>query len=213
MNHLISRIQVAAATQRERHRQVRQNSKKLLASMEEAEKMMNRYGAARELLLATSEALRSSSHGFFERVVSSACQLVFEDPSMQFRINSVQNAKTGLGARYELQWTSNNHLVSEDPMYARGGSAIDVCSTALQLAYLHVYQPKKRQIFFTDEPGKNLDSHRRTLYGEWLREVSRELGFQLIVITHDPEIKEICDRHLHLTPSKDGVVVTIKDRT
>jgi len=76
-----------------------------------------------------------------------------------------------------------------------GGSVLDPIGFALRVV-LHQFQREPtRKVFLLDEPMKN------TGHGELLRqasqmlsEISHNVGVQLIIITHEPELAEIADR-------------------
>jgi DNA repair exonuclease SbcCD ATPase subunit len=74
-----------------------------------------------------------------------------------------------------------------------GGGIVDICSFALRIVLFTLEKPRSRNVFILDEPGKNL-GQLITLFGQMLREVSHELGLQLIIITHEDALIEISDR-------------------
>jgi DNA repair exonuclease SbcCD ATPase subunit len=83
-----------------------------------------------------------------------------------------------------------------DP-YDKGGGVKDIISVALRFAAWSLSQ--LRPVIILDEPFRNLS---RTLYGEeakkkasaLLKELSRELGIQIITVTHDPDLIAEADR-------------------
>lgn len=81
----------------------------------------------------------------------------------------------------------------DDPENDLGGGIIDICSFALRVVLWSMEKPRSRNVIILDEPMKNL-GELISLGGQMLREVSHGLKFQLIIITHDPELIEIGDK-------------------
>lgn len=59
-------------------------------------------------------------------------------------------------------------------------------------------------IIFADEPTGNLDSHTGKNVEDLLFQLNKEKGITLIIVTHDPDIAQRCDRQVHI---KDGALV------
>ncbi len=66
----------------------------------------------------------------------------------------------------------------------------------------------KPEILFADEPTGNLDGGTGRLVLDLLRELNRELGVTLVLVTHDLGVAEQAERILHLT---DGKIVRDSD--
>ena len=60
----------------------------------------------------------------------------------------------------------------------------------------------KPEILFADEPTGNLDGQAGRLVMDLLRELNRELGVTLVLVTHDLGVAEQAERILHLTDGK-----------
>ncbi len=56
-------------------------------------------------------------------------------------------------------------------------------------------------VIFADEPTGNLDSHTGKTIEDLLFRLNKEQGITLIIVTHDRDIAERCDRQIHI---KDG---------
>jgi putative ABC transport system ATP-binding protein len=59
-------------------------------------------------------------------------------------------------------------------------------------------------VIFADEPTGNLDTGTGELVEEMLFGLQRDRGITLVVVTHDPDLAERCDRHVNV---RDGLVV------
>jgi putative ABC transport system ATP-binding protein len=60
------------------------------------------------------------------------------------------------------------------------------------------------RLLLADEPTGSLDSQSSAIVLEMLRELNRQLGQTIVLITHNPEAAALADRILHM---RDGVVV------
>ena len=74
-----------------------------------------------------------------------------------------------------------------------GGQKQRVC-----IARAIVNQP---EIIFADEPTGNLDTATGEKIEKLLFDLNQQKGITLIIVTHDPELAERCDRQIHI---KDG---------
>lgn len=59
-------------------------------------------------------------------------------------------------------------------------------------------------VLFADEPTANLDATVGTVVLELFAKLARDLGRALLIVTHDPKVRSICDRVLSI---EGGVVV------
>jgi len=59
------------------------------------------------------------------------------------------------------------------------------------------------QIILADEPTGALDSHTSDVVMELLKDIHKAQGVTVIVITHDQEVADQCDRTIHI---HDGVI-------
>jgi hypothetical protein len=90
-----------------------------------------------------------------------------------------------------------------DPMAASGGGVVDVISFALRLAAWSLSKTKPLLVF--DEPFKHLSRDLRPKAAEILRELSRNLGLQIVLTTHDEILLEVADRVFENKIDREGV--------
>lgn len=75
-----------------------------------------------------------------------------------------------------------------DPVTACGGGVVDIVSMSLRLcAVVGDGRQKNRRILILDEPFKFLSVQYRARAAELLTQLSEQLDFQLIIVSHDPE--------------------------
>jgi len=80
-----------------------------------------------------------------------------------------------------------------DPKDDLGGSIIDIISFTFRIILWHMSSPKTRNVFILDEPFK-WTGKLISLIGLIVKELSKKLKFQVILITHDDDLIEIADK-------------------
>lgn len=79
-----------------------------------------------------------------------------------------------------------------DPMYSNGGGVTDILSFALRIALLMI--SKNRKLLLLDEPFKFISMDLKEEAFAILKRLSKELGIQIIAVTHDKEMIESADK-------------------
>ena len=95
------------------------------------------------------------------------------------------------------------------PLEASGGGPIDISSFALRISSWSLTQPRSRQILILDEPFKWVSRAKMALAGQMLRETSSQLGLQIIMVTHIPELIECADKIFQTTIAKGVSTVEV----
>ncbi len=82
------------------------------------------------------------------------------------------------------------------PKEDQGGGMIDVVSFALRVVMWSMEKPRSRPLFYLDEPGTGIgeDGGLLRLFGQMVSQISRELGLQIIINTHEEVLAEMADR-------------------
>lgn len=130
-------------------------------------------------------------------VVTTAVQTVFEDP-WDFRMVIETKGK-------DLQATPTFYKngVEESPRTGEGGGMAAVASLALRVSLLTLLK-KPTPILLLDEAfgGIGRGDVERTC--RFFETISKELGIQIILITHRPEIKKTADRLFDISMNSEG---------
>ena len=114
----------------------------------------------------------------------------------------VSRGKAKQAAMDALGWVGLAERHGHRPMELSGGEQQRVA-----LARSLVNQP---QLLLADEPTGNLDTARSQEVLGMLRRFNRERGQTLVLVTHDPEVGETCDRIIHM---RDGLVESVEQRS
>ncbi|CAM3137558.1 putative ABC transport system ATP-binding protein [Lactobacillus bombicola] len=141
--------------------------------------------------------LRNQTFGFvFQQFFLNAQDTVLENVMLPLKIAGVTGKR-----RRELALTAIKAVDLESKAQNKannlsGGQKQRVC-----IARALVNEP---QIIFADEPTGNLDSTTGEMVENILFKLHREKGITLIIVTHDPDLAQKCQRQIQI---KDGLVV------
>ncbi len=81
-----------------------------------------------------------------------------------------------------------------DPLSASGGGAVDVAAFALRVASWSMQRPKSRTTLILDEPLRFLSNDHQKQASVMIKEISKKLGIQFIIITHEPILASYADK-------------------
>lgn len=83
------------------------------------------------------------------------------------------------------------------PMDATGGGVVDVCAFALRLSLL-LMQDNPTKVLVLDEPFRFVSADLQPRVSELLSLLSRDLGMQFIIVTHEEELTDKADKIYHV---------------
>jgi len=156
-----------------------------------------------------SEVAKLTQERFKDRVetlVTTAIRAVF-DRSFEF-ILGLERKRNKL----ECQLLVREREVEYIPKDDMGGGIVDIISFALRVVLWSMQKPRTRNVLIFDEPmkyvgkGELLDRA-----GRMLREISRGLGIQLVLVTHEPQLIEMADQAYYVRHNgKESIVELVK---
>jgi DNA repair exonuclease SbcCD ATPase subunit len=136
-----------------------------------------------ELLTVVQGVTRDKIKDGFETLVTYALRFIYsQDYAFQLEF----------GRRGNLQELNFNIKTPEfeeacDPMDTSGGGVLDIVSLALRAVLLEVSVPKIEGFLMLDESLKHLSKDYLMNASEFLNELNKRLGRQIIFITHQQE--------------------------
>ena len=137
-------------------------------------------------------------------LVSLALSSVFEQP-----YELILNFDIGRGkpeCKIALRDIEGNEI---SPLLAAGGGVSDVLSLALRLACWSIRNPKTRGIFVLDEPFTRLSSDLIPEAGHMVKSLTKELGIQVIMVTHEAGLIDVADKTFNISkPRQKSKLVT-----
>lgn len=134
------------------------------------------------LAQAVAEAVQSQAHEKMSAIVTK-CLAIFDDP-YEFRIQ-FSRAR----GRTEARLVFERDGLEVDPVEGSGLGVVDVAAFALRVACLVLRRPVLRRVLVLDEPFRFVSVEYRPRVRALLETLSRELGVQFVVVTHDPQLQ------------------------
>jgi len=172
VQEFIREYELAKASHKEEQEEHHESKKQVLDAL-----------AARAVLTGLAAAVQQKAHERIASVVSSCLAAVFDDP-YEFAIKFEQ--KRG---RTEARLVFRRDGMEISPIPGSGGGAVDVAAFALRAACLVLHRPRLRRLLVLDEPFKFLSRDLRPRIRTMLEEMARDLKVQIIMISHDEDLK------------------------
>jgi DNA repair exonuclease SbcCD ATPase subunit len=154
---------------------------------------LQQHEKARELIREAGLKTQEQLQYHISDITSLALNAVFDDP-YELQAEFVQRRNK---TECDLYFVRDGERVS--PMDASGGGAVDVAAFALRIASWSMSRPHSRPTIILDEPMKNLDKMRQEKGSEMIKEVSKRLGIQFIIVTHEPTLASYADKTFEVT--------------
>ena len=118
-----------------------------------------------------------------------------ENVALAAEYAGISGSKARAAALQALNWVGLDGRAKHRPMELSGGEQQRVA-----IARSLVNEP---MLLLADEPTGNLDTARSVEVLQMLRRFNTERGQTLVLVTHDSEVGETCDRIIHM---RDGLV-------
>jgi len=157
------------------------------------EKEVRYLKEARTFIVEIAKKTQGNFKGVVERLVTVALQSTFDDRNFEFKLRFENKANrtqvVPVIMEDGVEWVAKNDM---------GGGLIDVVSFALRLILWSMQEKESRGVFVLDEPFKFMDKKGLVeKIGPMLQEFSK-MGIQIIMCTHEPELKNIADRSFNI---------------
>lgn len=157
---------------------VKANEKKI----QDLRKKAEHWEEVQHEIRVMSEALQTQLYSRITDMVTHCLSYVFGD---EYSCEIQTDQKRGNVEAYIRVLKGD---VTLDPVSACGGGVVDIVSMSLRLcAVVGDGRQKNRRILVLDEPFKFLSVQYRPRAAELLTQLSEQLDFQLIIVSHDPE--------------------------
>jgi DNA repair exonuclease SbcCD ATPase subunit len=189
--------------ERDRIRLSVDESKEELSSEQE---LLGYLEKARWVLTEVTRLTQVEFKDYVETLVTSALQTVYDRP-LEFKL--LFERRSGRLHCIPKVYENGEEFELDEEL---GGGAIDVVSFAFRVVLWSLQVPKSRATFVLDEPMKFVGKGELLeRAGMVFREVSDKLGFQLIIVTHEPQLTQIADKVFHVTHNGKRSTVTETD--
>lgn len=163
---------------------------------------------ARAIITEEAELAQKNFSDRINSLVTMVIQSVFSHRDLRFELKLERKANR-LEARPVIYENGEEY---DDIKADTGGSIIDLISFSMRIVLWSMQEPPTIPVFILDEPFKQIGKGRmldRT--GAMLKEISRKLDIQIIIVTHEPQLQQIADKAFFVD-LKDGVSVITEDK-
>lgn len=129
-------------------------------------------------------------------ITSLAMEAVFENP-YKLKVEFIQRRNK---TECDLSFTRDGNEI--DPMEESGGGAVDLASFALRIASWSLQTPHSRNTIILDEPMRFLSEDLQEKASAMLKEISKKLKIQFIIVTHEPTLAAYADKVFEVSIKK-----------
>lgn len=161
--------------------------------LEETQKQYETNLKAREILQIVAQEVQSNLEYKVSKLISLGLNSVFEDKydfSMKFELKrGTTECQLGL-----IKLGESDEVIN--PVDTTGGGLNDLLSLLLRLSYWGLN--KNRPVMILDEPLKHLSRDYHEIASFTIKQISKELGLQLIVISHSAEMISQADNVIEI---------------
>ena len=168
--------------------QIEKSIASLSQSTKERKRDLRRHEQAREVIREVGLKTQSQLSFHISDITSLALDAVFADPYALVAEFVQRRNKT----ECDLYFERDGNRV--DPLSASGGGAVDVAAFALRVASWSMQRPKSRSTLVLDEPLRFLSADHQEKASVMIKELSKKLGIQFIIITHEPILASYADK-------------------
>lgn len=138
---------------------------------------------ARKAAILVQDSLATKLSG----IVTKALATVF-DEEVEFVAEFVERRGVSECDLYLKDKEGNSYSILD----SRGGGLADVCSVCLQMAFILLSDVDR--VLIVDEIARHVDGDAQEKFASVLKQLSQELGFTIITVTHSPAFVEVADR-------------------
>ena len=164
----------------------------LESSISVLEKEITNLKEAQEVMSITGILAQENVKKLIECLVTHALQAVF-GKEYSFELDSQISRN-----KPEMEMWVVENGVRYNPKDEKGGGIIDVVSFALRVVLWTISEPKSNNVLVLDEPFRCISVGITDFLGEMLREISQQLGLQIIMITHSETLAEKGDSRFYV---------------
>lgn len=168
--------------------QIEKSLSDLETSLREKKRSLIQHEQAKEIVREVGLKTQQQLQINISDIVSMAMEAVFPDP-YELAVEFVQRRNK---TECDLYFVRDGNRV--DPLTASGVGAVDVASFALRIASWSMSQPHSRNTIILDEPFRFLSANYQEQASIMLQEISKKLGIQFVIVTHEEVLASYADK-------------------
>ena len=153
----------------------------------------------KEFLLSVSASYRDQLCNLFASLVTEALSSIFEK-DIRFKINlySYRNEPA-------IDISVIEDELEIDPQKSCGGGLNDIISFVIKIIFIHL--KKSSKIIILDEPLKFLSRDYIEQSSNFIRDVSKRMNMQIILVSHKPDLEISCDKLINIEKNDNRSIV------
>ena len=184
----IKDIRITLERRKGEFNQLQKQQKEVQLKRRETKRGLIRHEQAREVIREVGLKTQQQLQYHISDITTMALDAVFPDP-YEMVVEFVQRRnKTECDLYFERDG------MRADPLTAAGGGPLDVAAFALRIASWSMRRPRSRATIILDEPLKYVSANLQEQASAMLKEVSKRLDIQFIIVTHEPVLTSYADR-------------------
>lgn len=152
--------------------------------LEEARRRLQAALETQTIVQELARSVQEHAHQRIAALVSRCLRDVFGEDAPELRIRFEEH-RGRTEATLLFHWEGRD---VEDPLNQDSGGLLDVASFALRLSCLLLKRPRPRLFLALDEPFKHVSSAVAGRLRRLVLSLSRELGVQFLIVTHNPRL-------------------------
>ena len=162
---------------------------------------LKNHEQARAIFTRLSKQLQTEAKKHIENLVTLAVQAVFDN---RYSYHLVYEEKRGVMTCTPTVKIGNEEYI---PKEDEGGGMQDIIGFIQKIVLWSIQVPRSRNFILLDEPFRFCGE--LTLKAlQLVQKLSQKLNLQILIITHEPEIANVCDRVWHITNPKNKSIVS-----
>lgn len=182
--------------------QIEHSIQDLTDEVRDHRRSLRRHEQAREVIREVGLKTQQQLQYHISDITSLALEAVFDDPYELVAEFVQRRNKT----ECDLYFQRDGSKV--DPLSASGGGAVDVAAFALRVASWSMQHPRSRNVLIMDEPLRFLSTDHQEKASTMIKEISKRLGIQFIIITHETILATYADKTFQ-TKIRKGITTVV----
>lgn len=162
---------------------------------------LERHEQAREVIREVGIKTQEQLQFHISDITSMALEAVFKNP-YKLEVEFIQRRNK---TECDIYFSRNGKRI--DPKDGSGGGAVDIASFALRIASWSLQRPHSRNTLILDEPMRFVSKNLRDSASQMIKQVSRKLSIQFIIVTHDSILSTYADKTFEVKIKKGVSIV------
>lgn len=201
MNHL-AQLRSEIDKRKGNKEQLEKDIESLQIKIRENRKHLKNLDEARTIIQIVGQEIQKQLKFHISDIASLALDSIFSDPYKLVLNFQTKRNKT----ECEILFERNGAAMK--PKDSSGGGSVDIAAFALRIASWAMQRPRSRPTIILDEPFKNISVVYREDASSMIKEISKRLGVQFIIVTHMTELAQFADKGFRTSIKKGITKVT-----